>query len=259
MTTATSLAQDAVEERVVEIESRPGVRLRFLEVAAPRPPDAVLLLFVGGGGGLGLGRRSEWDNEPENQNFLKRSRRLFAARGFQVILPDVPSDRRGRGLFGWRRSADHMDDIASLAAHLRRRNPDRPLWLVGTSRGAISAAAAAARPIPEVTGIVLTASVTQGSRKHPASLAEVELARVTLPVLLLHHARDACKVSPAAGAEALLHRLNAAEPLAFRLVEGGSAGAGNPCRGGSYHGFLDLEDDVVEIISDWIRTPSSDP
>ncbi len=78
-------------------------------------------------------------------NSLVRSRDLFHAAGFVTALVDAPSDHRGEdGLGGFRLSAQHADDIGKVIAEVRART-SLPVWLVGTSRGAISAANAASR------------------------------------------------------------------------------------------------------------------
>ncbi len=65
--------------------------------------------------------------------------------GSTVAVMDAPSDRQdGRGLIGFRQSPAHMQDIAAVMRYLRQQAPV-PVWLVGTSLGTASVAAAAIR------------------------------------------------------------------------------------------------------------------
>ncbi len=60
--------------------------------APAKPPKATLVLIPGGHGGLQLfpNGSMKWG---EN-NFLVRTRRLFADQGFTVVIVDAPSDRQ---------------------------------------------------------------------------------------------------------------------------------------------------------------------
>ncbi len=78
-------------EEVVTIPSRDGVTVPLI-LLGPRSGDPpAVILFAGGAGMLDL---AEWDGKGDpTQNFLVRSRKLFAAQGFLVAVPDAPSAR----------------------------------------------------------------------------------------------------------------------------------------------------------------------
>src|SRR5205085_4303523 len=177
---------------VRSMTSRPGVTESFILIRPSRPPIASLILFMGGRGALGLQRGGV---NPRNTNFLVRSRQRFAERGFLVAVPDAPSDRTSEALVRFRTSAEHATDVRALIAAVRAE-ADAPVWLIGTSMGSVSAAAVAAR-LGEggPDGIVLTSSVTSVSREMGESLQDVPLERIRVPVLMVHHRDDACRVS----------------------------------------------------------------
>ena len=66
-----------------------------------------------------------------------------------------------------------------------------PVWLVGTSRGTVSAASVGVRLGPSrVAGVVLTSTVWAGS------IAQVPLEQLRVPTLLVHNHDDGCRESP---------------------------------------------------------------
>jgi len=236
------------QEGINQIRTDRGSVLRYHVTLPPGPVRGIAILFIGGSGRLKLDR----EPEPSSKNFLVRARRLFAARGFVVALPDAPSDRGREGLDGWRTSAEHVADIAKLVQVLRDRWP-APAWLIGTSRGTISAAAAGAR-IPIVAGVVLSSSVTVPSRRRPSTVFDAPVRSLNKPVMVVHHQKDACRVSPPNGAGRLFARLTSATVREIRMIEGGRPGEGRACGPISPHGFLDVERETVREIVGWIGT-----
>jgi len=136
-----------------------------------------------------------------------------------------------------------------------RDSVTQPLWLIGNSRGTISAANCAVRNKHKTgpDGIVLTSSVTRKIRKNLDSLDDIELSDITVPTYVVHHKEDGCKVTPYNVARDLLDRLTAVRVKEFRGFSGGE-NPGKPCKGNSYHGFLGIEDTVVQDIVSWIKT-----
>jgi hypothetical protein len=237
----TSQAQ--VEVR--EISARPGVTVRFIYARAANPV-ASAVLFQGGGGNIGLFPNGSMRCE----NFLCSGASRFTQNGISVVIPDVPSDRRT--LDNFRNTPEHAQDNAALIEFLRQQ-AQIPVWAIGTSNGSLSAAAASTylkEKGPD--GLVLTASVTKASSSaaaHPVTAAP--LHEVAVPVLLVHHKRDGCMVTPFDAMPGLVAALTSAKTVALLPMDGGSPG-GNPCYGG-YHQFLGIEAAVTKDIADWIK------
>ena len=242
----------ALDEELRRIPTRPGVTQAFLLPTPSRDPVASVILFAGGDGQLGLTDEGmRWGRD----NFLVRTRGLFADRGFLVAVVDAPSDRGDRGLAQFRTSAAHAQDIAAVIAELRRL-AGKPVWLVGTSMGTLSAANAAAR-IPEAAdGLVLTSSVTRRSKTNPDTLMDVDLAEIRLPTLFAHHKNDACKVTPYVDIPGAMRQLKRAPKVELLSFNGGSIPRSEPCEALSAHGFLGIEFEVVDAITAWIKTVS---
>jgi hypothetical protein len=238
----------SAQEGVGSIRTDRGSVLRYHVTLPPGPVRGIAVLFVGGTGRLKLA-----DNpEPASRNFLVRVRKRFAGRGFVVALPDAPTDRGRDGLVGWRASRAHVADIAKLARHLRDRWPV-PVWLIGTSRGTISAAAGGVG-VPLVAGVVLTAPVTRSSKRRPATVYDASVRALSKPVMVVNHRNDDCPVTPPQGAVQLFARLTAATVRELSMIEGGRAGEGRPCGHDTPHGFLGVERETVREIVNWIGT-----
>jgi len=237
----------SAQEGVNSIRTDRGSELRYHVTLPPGPVRGIAILFVGGNGRLRLARNAELTSK----NFLVRARRSFADRGFVVALPDAPSDRGSDGLVGWRTSREHVSDIAKLVRHLRDQWPV-PAWLIGTSRGSISAATGG-KGVPIVAGVVLTASVTKPGRR-PATVYDANVRELNKPVMVVHHRNDACRVSPPSGAVRLFARLTAATVREIRIIDGGRPGRGRACGPISPHGFLGVEHETVREIVNWIGT-----
>jgi hypothetical protein len=244
-----ALAAGARAAEVVDLPSRPGVTERLL-VLQPPESRAVLLLLTGGDGRVGIGA----DGRIERRgNFLVRSRERFAAQGFTVLVLDTPSDRSDLdGSF--RENPQHMADIGA-AVRWAREKFGKPVWLVGTSRGTQSAAAAglALEGAGAPDGLVLTSSVLGRSARSPVTarpVNEMPLEKMAVPVLVVHHAQDPCGVCDPAGLPALMAMLPPGRSQLITVTGGQSVGP--PCEARSYHGYNGIEDRVVADIAAWI-------
>ena len=234
------------EARVVTLEARPGAP--FVSYYQDRPgARANLLLLVGGAGGIGLK-----DGEPTSQNFLVRSRQAFAEGGFNLFLMGRPADRPDLDP-AFRISADHLLDLRAAVDFLHREN-GLPVWLVGTSRGTISATAAAIDQGPRIAGLVLTASVTHFST--PGAVPTQKLEAITVPTLVVHHQQDACRICRPHETGWIMDKLTAAPVKKLMLIGGGGEPRGDPCEALHWHGFIGVEDEVARRIDQWIVSPS---
>lgn len=208
----------------------------------------IVILFTGGNGRLDI----DESGIAKEGNFLVRTRQQFADQGMVVAVVDKPTDREK--LFRFRKTDKHAKDIKAVMDFLRKRHPDKPLWLVGTSRGTLSVANVAARVKGKQgpDGIVLTSSVTRKSKKNRDSHEDIGLSDITVPTYIVHHEEDECVVTPFDEAEMLMESLSSVKVKEFKGFSGGET-VGNPCKGKSYHGFLGIEEKVVNDIVSWIK------
>jgi len=241
---AASLATAA--DRLVMVDTRPGVRVGYWLMQRDGA-KATLLLLPGGGGTIGMK-----GGVPTSDNFLVRSRDHFSAQGFHVAIVGRPSDRDELDS-NFRASAEHVEDLRSVVERLRK-DLAQPVWLVGTSRGTISAAAAAIGLEPStLADIVLTSSVTNGMRAAP--VPGLALAEIRVPVFVLHHRRDACRSCVPHETSRIIDGLTRAPVKKLLLVDGGGGASGDPCEPLHWHGFIGMEREAVATIAEWIRDP----
>jgi len=233
-----------IQRAFVSLKSSRGATSNIL-LLEPENPVASAILFAGGDGRISI---NEDGSMEKDANFLVRSRRLFAENGIRTAVIDPPSDHWH--LLEQRTTDWHMQDIATVMAYLKSLS-DKPVWLIGTSRGTISVAAAATRIDPQyLAGIVLTSTVTEPN-KHDSVYA-TDISTITLPVLVVHHREDNCWVTPYSGAVKLMQHLSRAEPSELITFSGGKGGA-DDCGPISDHGFNGIERSVVTSIARWIQ------
>ena len=245
----------AQTQRVVDIPTRPGVTQRMVVLGLDKPKAAVVL-FAGGHGGLQISSTGTFSWGAGK--FLVRTRQLFASSGLTVAVVDAPSDRQDPPyLGGFRQRSEHVADIRAVIAWLRQQT-DRPVWLVGTSRGTQSAAFVATQLAPAdggPDGVVLTSTILTdqpGSRPVP----EMPVKKIQVPTLVVHHKQDGCKHCKYADLPNLLDKLTAAPRKELLTFEGG-VNQGDPCEARAYHGFNGIEQEVVAKIADWITQKST--
>jgi pimeloyl-ACP methyl ester carboxylesterase len=264
MGTVVASAQEACGE-VLTLKthgnSTTAVSLAMPPASAPQDDRMALVFLPGGPGYMALdakGCASKLEG-----NSLVRSTKLFNAAGFVTALVDAPSDHRGEdGLGGFRLSAQHADDIGKVIAEVRARTK-LAVWLVGTSRGAISAANAVTRlsgpAAPD--GLVLTSPVTSGKvGGYKAWVAQTVLSTrleaISMPVLVVVHARDTCIRTPPHLAGRILARTKGSREQLVTVTGGSGKGGAvsvDACQGRTPHGFIGQEAQVAAGIARFVR------
>jgi hypothetical protein len=241
-------APRAIQREVLRVPTRPGVvQPCLLLVEAPAAPKAVALMFPGGLGSVKLDRRAIEVVLGPRGNFLIRSAERFLSPDLAVAILDCPSDRPSGMEDDFRLGAAHAADVKGLLGALGARFPGAKLFLVGTSRGTVSAAYVAQGLGPAVDGVVLTSSVTRSTKSQPGlSLFRFEILKT--PLLLVHHAEDWCPQCPYGDAVAAAKASKA--PLI--TVQGGIEPESGPCEPLANHGYFGREARVASAIRAWI-------
>lgn len=220
-----------------------------------------LVLLAGSGGHLNLDEQG--CPRALTGNSLVRSLPYFHTAGLITALVDAPSNHTGsEGLGGFRVSTQHANDLGKVIADVRERTRAF-IWLVGTSRGSISAVNAAARltgpSAPE--GVVLTSALmlgTSGGRLiwTAHTVFDLPLEAIRLPVLVVGHTADRCLRSPANLMGRVVARTNGAREQVV-VVTGGPGTPGAPdlgaCEGLTPHGFTEQEAEVAAGIARFVR------
>ncbi len=229
-----------------------------LSIAMPEAkPSAVLILLPGGNGMPELDANG--CAKELRGNSLIRAIPEFNKGGTVTALADSPAEWRGRdGLAGFRVEAAHAQALGVAVAEMRKRFAV-PVWLVGTSRGAISAANAASRLDGDAKpdGVVITSPVSAGARGNlPWVTHDVfmfPLERIAMPLLVLGHAKDACLRSPPANVPRIADKASASPRRQAAIMDGGPGSNAKPgdlaaCEGRQPHGFVDQEAEMAAGI-----------
>ena len=244
---SSALPAGTEDDRLFDVPTRPDVTV---PVYLMQRSDAVatVALLPGGHGNFTVKK-----DGPESDDFLVKNRRRFARKGFNVAVIGKPADIRDLSL-ARRRTADHLEDVRMVVKFLQDET-SLPIWLVGTSRGTVSVAAAAiAYGNDELSGIVLASSVTSTLELY--SVPKLRLEKIQIPVLLLHHKKDACRITNPDGVPNVVAHLTNAPIARAIMVNGGWMPSGNPCSPSHWHGYVGMEGEAVDIIAKWIHDPS---
>jgi pimeloyl-ACP methyl ester carboxylesterase len=233
--------------RLIEVVTRPGVTVPVY-LLEQDGAAATLALLPGGSGTIALR-----NDVPSSRDFLVRNREDLARRGFNVAVVGRPKDLGDLDL-PTRKGANHLIDLHRVVERLKT-DTSRPVWLVGMSRGTVSATAAAiAYGGEDLAGIVLVSSIT--STALPYSVPRQRLDRISIPVLVLHHQKDACRITDPRGVDEILTGLTSAPVSKAVVVNGGWGAWGDPCTSSHWHGYSGMDEKIVDLIAQWVRQPS---
>lgn len=241
---------------VVEIASR-GQLVRALVLMPSGKPIGAIVLLTGGNGRLDIGADGRLATGGGNQ--LVRTRANYARAGYAVLVPDVAPDlKQGNSVTsGSRWSQAQADDVAAVVKHARTLAP--AVHLVATSRGTLPAIKVAttktAGPERPDTLVVTAGMLMDFGGNQPSAQKSVgHLDRIGQPTLLVWHKNDGCAYTPASSAARAKPLFKGAKRVDIRIIDGGQpmpAGE-DPCNARSPHGFLGLDQEVVDIVTTWI-------
>ena len=236
------------EGQTFKVPTRPGVETTVYW-EEQEGAKATVFLFTGGNGGYG----KVVDGKPTSRNFLARSVALFLADGFNVAIFGLPSDTPALD-YSDRVNEKHLADVRAALEFVRTKNPV-PIWLVGTSRGTISATYATIGSTADagIAGLVLTSSVT--AYKKQGAVPSQNLAALKLPVLVVHHASDACPICQPYDLDWIMKGLKNTPVKKLVMVTGGVNPSGDVCEAMHYHGFIGQEKEVVDLMANWMKNP----
>lgn len=233
-------------ETVLTLALRPGATLRVL-VDRPAAPIGSVVLMAGGDGVLDLDERGTIGSGLR-ENHLVRTRNAYARAGYAVFVPDVASDLKGTR--GYRFGTAYAQDVAAVIAAARQVKS--PVALIGTSRGALSVVGVFAKQsavLPDA--IVISSGVLMGGDS-ASTLGSLD--RITVPVLLLRHGLDACRVTPPADADRFKAKLTGSPRVDIVTLDGGGprGSSADPCGASHYHGFYGMDDQAVAATVQWL-------
>ena len=238
------------QAEIIKLDSRDGIVQKILFLEADNA-IANVVLFAGGHGKLNI--KNNKVNKSKG-NFLIRSRDMFINNNLNTILFDAPSDRKSKdGMYvdGFRNSEEHLIDIRAAVDYIQQRN-NLPIWLIGTSRGTESVTHAAVNLDDKIDGAVITSSISEYHKGTPVTALSLE--KITKPFLAIHHKKDSCKVTKPSVLKKIKSKVLNSSRMEIKYFSGGSQPDDKKaCKGKSYHGFLDIESEVVNYIAKFIK------
>jgi hypothetical protein len=212
--------------------------------ARPQLPRGIIVMLPGGAGDVGIGDDGDFAHD---KNFVIRTRALWLARGYAVIIPDAVDGRNMRGL----RSSPEYAKIIQELVHFAHAEAAGPAFLFGTSQGSIAAMNGAAHLSKgELTGVVLTESVSR-QNKSGETVFDALPDRVTVPALIVANRDSACRVAPSGDAPRIAAAMTRALAVKILYVQGGVTGS-TDCGSESPHGYFGIENAVVDKIVAWL-------
>lgn len=190
-----------------------------------RLPKTAVIIMPGGEGTLSPEMRSTGIWFRYTQNFLIRSRAIFADDTTVVASTD---------------STGSEERMGAIVRDIRSRYPGVQVYIVGTSRSTLSTMRLAEKMDGQVTGFVHTASMN--------GIARFDTRELRSRHLLVHHAEDTCRFTGYGSAQANSERYGT--PL---ITMQGGISQGDVCDAWAYHGFNGVEQETVAHIRAWIN------
>lgn len=234
-----------------------------------RAPKAMIVLVAGSAFDTRItGNADGGPATGASGNFLVRSAQIVANGDYLVATLDRPSDVPG-GPFAdeianvdqYRISVRHAIDILAVAR--RVNGADLDLYVIGTSRGSISAVSTNA----VANGVAISSPVTRGRPQIPeqvflgdSRVARLQPSAVRRPLLVLRNELDECDITPPAGAVAFADAARAAGAVVsseaatggFKVTAGASAADLAPCESLGYHSFMGIEGLAAGAFVRWL-------
>lgn len=242
---APTLASAETPARVLSLDIPGGGQLRAL-YDAPDRPRATIVMLPGGAGDIGLGADGE---TTRGDNFVVRSRALWVAAGFAVLIPDTID---GRNLRGLRSARSYAGVVAALVASAHAQAAG-PVFLFGTSQGAIAAMNGAAHlHHKEIAGVVLSEAVSVPGGSHE-TVFDGHPDKVDVPALVVANGDDRCNVAPPDDVERIAAAMTRSPSVKILHVSGGEQRSSRDCGSLSPHGYYGIESSVVNAVSAWMR------
>lgn len=188
-------------------------------------PRYVLILFPGGNGVVNPHLEDGQLVYDKKGNFLLRARPFWVDDEFATATTNSSSDEAR---------------IQALIDDLKKRFPGAVLYLVGTSRGTYDTMALAGYLADKIAGEIHTSSLS--------GIASFDAQQYKNRHLIVHHALDACRVTPFYSAKSA-HEKYGTELI---VMEGGIS-VGPACEAFAYHGYNGIEAETVAKIKTWIK------
>ncbi|GAB7522323.1 hypothetical protein PBS_13070 [Paraburkholderia sp. 2C] len=225
-----------------------GAYQRVLFYGPKHDMRGIIVMFPGGAGDVGIERDGSIKHD---DNFVVRTRELWAQRGYGVVIVDAIDHQSMRG----KRSTPEYAAVTQKILAFAHSVSNVPVWVMGTSQGSIAAMNAASHTGHQaLAGVMLTESVSVLGKSHE-TVFDASPQDVRVPALVVANRDDRCSVAPPSKANEIADAMRNA-PSAVLFVEGGIAKSSNACSSRSPHGYWGIDEKVVDDIDKWMLRAS---
>jgi len=207
-----------------------------------------IVMFPGGAGTIGIERNGAVKH---GDNFLVRTDNIWRQKGYGIVLVDAIDHQSLRG----QRSSEDYAEITRRIVQFAIQQAGKPVWIMGTSQGAIAAMNTAAHlGTNDIAGLVLSESVSVQGHSHE-TVFDAHPQNVTVPSLVVANRSDSCDVAPPEKAQTIADAMSHSHSTVL-IVQGGEQGGSKDCGSLSPHGYYGIEEAVIDRIVDWMSKTS---
>jgi len=242
--TSVSHSSEAHESKIIHLAEVSNLPIHVLE---SKNALANLIGFVGG---KGLKSR-----KGISKNFIVRQRLFFVNSGLNFYLfPNI--NQHEDASYQLRSSQARIQRIHALVESIKKLD-DKPVYLLGFSRGSVDVGAFAKKHPELIDGIILMSGIykNQSYKARDFSMDKIIGTTMSVATLVVHHERDACKVTRFAAATNFFRNLKS--PNKMMLTFNAGHGTGNTCGPKHFHGFEKIEANVARSVARWIAENTS--
>ena len=232
------LCSAVVNAQYFEVPSAGSEPTKTFLIEAPKS-KATVVFFQGGDGVLNI--QPDGSNNRTNSPMI-RSGALWKQYGINYVMVDSPYDLGDYRRTNKRGDADHLDRAEAVVRFYKNKF-NVPIWIYGHSMGTVTVTKLANRSgnSLELAGVIIAGT-------HDGETVSAEFNK---PVLAIHHKREACPGTPISASEAIIKSRPASTKSELVMIDGGD-NTGHPCAGLAYHGFNNVEDQVVDAAAKFI-------
>ena len=187
----------------------------------------------------------------KSKNFLIRYKNNFVEKGIAFYLfPNVNSATKAS--YPRRISEDRIGRLNELVKYINSVN-DKPIFIIGFSRGTVDAGFYAKKYPESISGIILASGVykNDSNKAKNFSMEKIIGKKIKVDTLVVHHEKDECSVTQYKYAKSFFKKLKA--PKKNLLNYTGGTKTGRECGPYHHHGFEGIELKVANDIAEWIK------
>ena len=187
----------------------------------------------------------------KSKNFLKRYKDNFVEKGIAFYLfPNVNSATKAS--YPRRISEDRIGRLNELVKYISSVN-DKPIYIIGFSRGAVDAGFYAKKYPKSISGIILASGIykNDSNKAKNFSMEKIIGKKIKVDTLVVHHEKDLCRVTKYKYAKSFFKKLKAPKKNLLNYI--GGTGTGRECGPYHHHGFEGIELKVANDIAKWIN------